>query len=470
MILKKETPFWRNDDKGNIKIVNSKLLLFLAKCGFVRLKLGDANYLLVKKKNNKIRISSEVEMIAFVGDHLKNIKENDVYEVFVSSVCNLINSKKLSFLPVGELPKDRDKKDSGIFYFQNYYCLVSKEGVEIKDYSELPYVIWESRIINHNYIQDKNESIGQFEQFCKNITKNDDSRFLTLKTILGYLLHRNKSRGEAKAIILYDENMLLDNKTNGGTGKTLLSDALSQVRDLELFDGKSIKAESWFKNQRINLTTDIITYDDLNKSTSLEMFYSMITTGVEVEKKRKDAFYIRFEESPKIVITSNYPVKGPGGSSDERRRFEFEVANYYDDKFTPEVEFGNRFFNEDWGKVEWQRFYHFLMECLMEYLNHGLKKSPSINFERKKLELNTSKNFLEFAEDLLDFNFWEDKRVAEEWFKECYPEENVSPHMFKKWLEDYCSINKAQLKIKSTGGKYLFNMVKNVKEDEESSI
>jgi len=469
MIEVEEAPFWRYET-GKLQIINSDLLKFLASKGFARLKLSPTNYILVKKKNNRIRLSSDEEMMSYVGFYLKSKKQMKVYEAFVKGVGQYITNKKLSFLPIDELPDDRDTKNTGIFYFKNGYCIISKTGIEVKDYSELPYVIWENRIINCNYIKTNKEEIGQFEQFCKNITKNDASRFLTLKTILGYLLHRNKSRGEAKAIILYDENMLLDNKTNGGTGKTLLSDALSQVRDLELFDGKSIKAESWFKNQRINLTTDIVTYDDLNKTTSLEMFYSMITTGVEVEKKRKDAFYIRFEESPKIVITSNYPVKGPGGSSDERRRFEFEVANYYDHEFTPEDEFGNRFFNEDWGKDEWQKFYHFLMECLMEYLNNGLIKSPSINFEKKKLELNTSKHFLEFAENFLEFNHWEDKRLAEVLYKEYFPEEGVTPHMFKKWLEEYCSVNNAKLKIKSTGGNYLFNMIKNVKEDEESSL
>ncbi|QNM85986.1 hypothetical protein H9W90_02410 [Polaribacter pectinis] len=470
MILERETPFWRNDDKGNIKIVNSELLKFLADNGFVRIKLADANHILVKNNNNRIRITSEAEMIAFVGDYLKKIKENKVYEMFVSSVGNLINNKKLSFLPVDELPRDRDRKDSGIFYYQNCYSVISEDGIEVKEYSELPYVIWESRIIKHDYVQDKDKSIGQFQQFCFNISKKDENRFLSLKTILGYLLHRCKIKDEAKAIILYDENMVLNDKTNGGTGKTLLSIALSKVRDLELFDGKSIKNDSWFKNQRINLTTDIITYDDLNKTTSLELFYSMITTGVEVEKKRKDAFYIKHEDSPKIIITSNYPVKGPGGSSDLRRRFEFEVANYYDEEFTPEKEFGNMFFNEDWGIEEWQKFYHFLMECLTSYLKYGLVKATPINYNQKKLEMNTSKEFLEFADDFLDFNFWDDKREAEALFKECYPEETISPHRFNKWLKEYCFENDAELETKSTGSNYLFKMTKNVKGDEEDCV
>lgn len=462
-------PFWGNEGE-KLKISNSKLLFFLASNGFGRLKLSPTNYLLVKKKDNRVRISSEEEMISFVGNYLISINQDKVYETFVKGVGQYISSKKLSFLPFDELPNDRDEKDTGIFYFNNYYCTVSKNGIVLKNYSELPYVIWENRLIDCDYSYSEKSNIGQFEQFCKNITNNDESRFLTLKTILGYLLHRNKSRGEAKAIILYDEKMLLDNKTNGGTGKTLLSDALSQVRNLELFDGKSIKAESWFKNQRINLTTDVITYDDLNKSTSLEMFYSMITTGVEVEKKRKDAFYIKFEDAPKIVITSNYPVKGPGGSSDSRRRFEFEIANYYNEEFTPEIEFGNRFFNEDWGLDEWQKFYHFLMECLMEYLGNGLVKSPSINFEKKKLEMSTSKQFFEFAHDILDFNKWTDKRAAHLIFEDEYPEEKISAHKFKKWLEEYCHQNEAILDLKSTGGKYLFKMIKKLKEDDENSL
>ena len=462
---KKENPFWENEE-GKLKISNSELLNFLGANGFVRLKLSPTNYLLVKKKDNRIRLSSEEEMIAFVGDYLISKKEEKVYEAFVKSVGQYISTKKLSFLPEHELPDDRDFKDTGIFYFENCYCLVTKEGIEMKDYNTLSYVIWENRIIDFSYGISETSNIGQFEQFCINITKNDNSRFLTLKTILGYLLHRNKSRGEAKAIILYDENMLLDNKTNGGTGKTLLSDALSQVRDLELFDGKSIKAESWFKNQRINLTTDVIVYDDLHKSTSLEMFYSMITTGVEVEKKRKDAFYIKFEESPKIVITSNYPVQGPGGSSDERRRFEFEVANYYNTEFTPEVEFGNRFFNEDWGINEWQKFYRFLMECLNDYLNHGLVKAPSINYKKKSFEIKTSAEFVEFADNFIEYNQWMDKRATEELFNDFFPNQAMSSHQFKKFLSEYSVENDATLELKSTGGKYLFKMIKKEKDDE----
>ena len=89
--------------------------------------------------------------------------------------------------------------------------------------------------------------MGQFEKFCYNIAGTNEIRFQALKTIIGYLLHRNKEVGEPKAIIFYDERMGQNNQAHGGTGKTLLSQALSKCREVEIFDGKEIKAGSWFK-------------------------------------------------------------------------------------------------------------------------------------------------------------------------------------------------------------------------------
>src|SRR5690606_11670443 len=113
-------------------------------------------------------------------------------------------------------------------------------------------------------------------------------------------------------------------------------------------------------HQRVNLTTEILFYDDFTKEVSFEIFYPLVTTGVEVEKKRKQAFFIPYDKSPKILISSNYLVRGTGGSSDIRRKFEFELSNYFNENHTPEDEFGNRFF-DDWNEEQWNEFYGFMM-------------------------------------------------------------------------------------------------------------
>ncbi|RLJ97926.1 DUF5906 domain-containing protein [Tenacibaculum discolor] len=465
----KEFRFWKNEE-GKVSISNAKLLKFLEVNGFMRIRLSTTNFMLVRKLDNKIRQTSESEIIGFVNAYLIKHRLYNVQEQLVKGIGNYISSKKLCFLPTEDLPNDRDSRDKGIMYFKNCYCEITKDEINIKNYSELPYVIWENRLVDFEYAKPYKTTAGQFEQFCMNITGKDEARFEVLKTILGYLVHRSKERGETKAVILYDQNMMLNDRTHGGTGKTLLTDAISMIRELEKFDGKSIKSDSWFKNQRINITTDVVVYDDLNKNVSLEMFYSMLTTGVEIEKKRKDAFYIPFELSPKIVITSNYPVKGPGGSSDKRRRYEFELANYYNEKFTPEVDFKNRFFDKYWGNDEWSKFYEFLMRCLQSYLNKGLLEAKKINIKKNSLIEKTSREFVEFANDCLEFNTEYDKREIEYFYNELYLENQVSPHRFTKWLKEYCQENDASLELISTGGKYKFKMIEKVVKDDKNSL
>jgi hypothetical protein len=451
--------FWEYED-GKPKISHSGLINFLEKNGFIRLKLTANNYVIVRNRNNRLVETSVGEIINFIKTFLISKKKFDVYEIFAKGVGSYISLTKLNLLQFDELPNDRDDKNSSKFFFDNCYCVITKDGCQIFDYKNLPNVIWENRIIKSKYVPPIDRKEGQFETFCKNLAKNDEKRFLVLRTILGFLLHRNRERGEMKAIILYDENMTLNNLANGGTGKTLLSKAIEIFRDVETFDGKEIKSGSWFKNQRINLTTDVLVYDDLNKNVSLENFYSMITSGIEVEKKRKDAFFINFEDSPKILITSNYPVKGPGGSSDIRRRLEFEIANYYDADFTPEMEFGNRFFDKYWGAGEWSKFYQFMMSCVRDYLKNGLLIAPSINLKSEKVRDKSRPEFIEFVKAYLKLNRWINKRDFEGDFKIIYPNISFTPHIFSKWLQEYANHLGGVLEKVSSGGNYKFRIRK----------
>ena len=81
-------------------------------------------------------------------------------------------------------------------------------------------------------------------------------------------------------------------------------------------------------------------------------------------------------ESPKISITTNYTVKGEG-SSHLRRVFEVEMAGYFNDKNTPEDEFGHLLFS-DWNDEEWSKFDNFMLRCVQYYLNNGLVESKTI--------------------------------------------------------------------------------------------
>ncbi|RTY96042.1 primase-helicase family protein [Flavobacterium sp. GT3R68] len=456
-MIKEENKIFWNEEGKTAKISHSKLLGFINENGFSKAKINDTNTILVKKTNNRVRIASEEEIKILVQKHLKEYANEEVLETFTKGVGSYVTKCKLELLDQTALIDDRDSKDSSNFFFQNVFCRVTSEGIQILDYSALTSVIWEDKLIKRNFEMPSLSTSGDFEIFCKNISFNNDERFLALKTTLGYLLHRNKEVGESKAIILYDEKMGLNKQAHGGTGKTLLSLALKECRELETFDGKEIKEGSFFKNQRLNLTTDLMVYDDLKANVNFESFFPIITSGIEVEKKGKQSFYIEQDKSPKILISSNYIVKGPGGSSDSRRRHEFEIANYYNEELTPEMEFGSRFFNSDWSQEEWNKFYFFMMTCVMDYLKNGLIKPESINLRKNRMIDQSCPQFIEFAKENITFNKWIDKRNIFQIFQSSYPEiEDLSSHKFTKWIKDYGVSFGSAYEDKSTGGIYLF--------------
>lgn len=459
--------FWSIKD-GKIKVYHFKLLKFLAKNGYAKIKLNKSNdYIFVREENNRLKISSEAEMIETVKCFLDNRQNNNVLEHFIAGVSSYINAKKLYFLPTVKEPKDRDEINSSTFYFSNCFVQIKEESITSYDYKSLDKKIWDNRIIKRKYDKPRTEEVGQFEKFCYNLSKKNEARFLAMKSFIGYLLHRNKENGEIRAIILYDENMGVDGQAHGGTGKTLLCQAIGECREVITFDGREFKKGSWFKNQRISLSTDIIFYDELQQSTGMQDFFSGLTTGIEVEKKRQSSFYINVQDAPKYVIATNYLVTGPGGSSDRRRRYEYEVANHYDDKYTPEKEFGNRFFGRHWDKNEWDKFYHFMMYCVQAYLINGLVNAEPLNIGDARILNKCRPEIYEYIETFIEYDKWIDKRLFQSNFEEIYPDFLDSSHSWKKCLTAFAIEKGAKLELKSTGGEYFFRMNEKGEQDEE---
>lgn len=459
---------FHENNNGKITILHSAIIELLEGKGFMNLAVNKTKWVLVRMEDNLISESSVAEATGVVRDYIKSLNKPEVYEAFARGMGSYVSPSKLNLLKSIDIVDDRDGMDSSVFYFKNGHAVIKREGIEFRPNSELEKPIWRNRVIGFDYEAITGPEKGQFERFCSIIAKKDKGRLRALKSLIGYCLHRNKLRGETKAIILYDENMGLDGKAHGGTGKTLLTQGISKCREVVAFDGRNIKSESWFKNQRIELTTDVMVYDDLARNIGLEGFYSILTTGVEVEKKGKQSFFIDFNESPKVMITSNYPVKGRNDSSDRRRRYEFEVANYFSDAHTPEDEFGNRFFGPHWSKNEWNLFYRFMMECVREYLIYGMVKAKPINLHLHKRAGTSNLKFARYFEDNALYNQWMDKSEFRERFQQEYPEfKETSTHQVTKWIDSIAEIENVESKHKSSNGKNLFILRKpeNGKED-----
>ena len=240
-------------------------------------------------------------------------------------------------------------------------------------------------------------------------------------------MHSFKTSANNKAIILNDET--ISENPNGGSGKGIFWNALSKVKRVADINGKSFSFDKTFPYQTVSSDTQILVFDDVNKNFKFENLFSVITEGITLEKKNKDAIKVPVSKSPKIIITTNYTIGGVGGSF-ERRKWELEFSSYFSSKHTPLNEFGKMLFDE-WCSAEWLKFYNYMLYCLQLYLKNGLVKHEFQNLETRKFIKETSFEFYEWINEPenLEFNIRIYKRTLFNTFIEEYPD-------FKKWLSN----------------------------------
>jgi len=232
-----------------------------------------------------------------------------------------------------------------------------------------------------------------YRKFVSRICADDDMRIATMESTIGFLMHGYKNLSYCPAVILNDE--VISDNPEGGTGKGLFMNALSQMKKLVVIDGKAFAFEKSFPYQTVSADTQVLCFDDVMKNFDFERLFSVVTEGLTLEKKNKDAIKIPFNKSPKIAITTNYAIKGTGNSF-ARRKWEVELHQFYTKNYTPLDEFGKHFF-ADWNDEDWCLFDNYMLSCLQGYLNTGLVKSSFVNLKVRQLSAETSHDFIEWC-------------------------------------------------------------------------
>ena len=196
--------------------------------------------------------------------------------------------------------------------------------------------------------------------------------------------------------------------------------------------------------------------------------FSVVTEGLTLEKKNKDAIKIPFHKSPKIAITTNYAIKGAGNSF-ARRKWELELHQHYTKKYTPQDEFGRLFFG-DWDDDEWCVFDNYMIGCLQLYLKEGLIQSEFVNLKIRQLSAETSHDFIEWCGLLEgsephqklepDMRIYKNEMYFD--FINEYPDYapkskmTISRIRFYKWIHSYCIFKTGQpaLEGRDTTGRW----------------
>jgi len=448
--------------KGNVKIKMHNYMQFLEEQGFAK-KYLDRDYVFIRSVENIVEEIELSKIKDFILDHIKNYYKDDSY--FKEALLNELLDKNRKYfgkgliecIPSIDLNVLRDKKDESNFYFRNGFARVTRDnGITLHNYPELEGKIWKSHIIQRDFKLVIDERKSVYEQFLFNVAGQSNDRLKTIKSSIGYLLHGYKDSGNAKVIVLVDEKITENGEPNGRTGKSVFGKALSKIKKSSRFDGKNFTFTERFTFQQVYLDTKILEFNDVKRDFDFERLFSVTTDDMTIENKGEKPFTLCFDDSPKIMVSTNYTIKGQGASFEDRL-FEIEFSDYYNEKHKPKDDFGKLFFDE-WDEDEWNRFDNFMLECVELYLKEGLVEYEQINLPRKKLISKTSQDFIEFAEISISINWEYDKRIMYEDFKLQYSYHSLSQRKFTIWTKTYSDYFGYKYETRESSGRSIFRL------------
>lgn len=391
------TQFWVKSEKGTIKIIAYSFKKFLEDNGFHKIyPEGSQNYIFVRIVNNLIDNTSPEEIKDFILDYLIQLEDRSIYNFFAEKV-SYFQENFLNLLETIDIHFMKDTKEYSYLYYKNCAVKVTTDGIETIDYLDLDGYVWRDHVIDRNFSM-CDENGCDYKTFISRICGDKKDRIDTMESTIGFMMHGYKNLSYCPAVILNDE--VMSENPEGGTGKGIFMNALSQMKKLVVIDGKAFNFEKSFPYQTVSADTQILCFDDVKKQFDFERLFSVITEGLTLEKKNKDAIKIPYAKSPKVAITTNYAIKGSGNSF-ARRKWEVELHQHYNRNHTPYDEFGRHFF-EDWDRDEWCLFDSYMVNCLSSYMRTGLIKSDFVNLKARSLEASTCHDFIEWCGILSD--------------------------------------------------------------------
>jgi len=438
-----------------------KLLKVFYFLGFRRLDIDD-QHIFVQVINS--RVVRRITITAVVDAFFDFLDEKEVWldadytlhinklkEKFLKSPGSYFKEDKLYRLkPTEPIEFNKDSQDTKYLYYKNGFVRINKEGITFNDYSQLEHYIWESEILQRNWLA-KPDLVSPFEKFahciCSINKVLDEPRFNALKNITGYYLHSYYDC-ELQALVLTDSKISQDNEANGRTGKSLFCKALGYMLSSKPesaasktyvdINGKDFDPTKTHKYQMVGHETKLICLNDVKRYFDVDCVYNDVTEGLMVEYKNMQPFKVWV----KILLTTNKTIKIEGDSS-KARFLQFEFSDYFSRSYTPMMEFKHRFFR-DWDADHWAAFDWFMADCIHGYFKNNcrLEEPGHINLNARKLIETTHSDFIDFMTDMkIEFDTWYNKKDMFNNFCNRYEDfkndSRFKQAKFSTWVKNY---------------------------------
>lgn len=420
-------------DGVKIKFERTMLLDRLMKLGLYRYDIEEGKFEFVRIKDGKIRIVSVTTMRDIFEDFLRQLPDKEVeytykaiedgtqviktgktvitgYRLRKTLLDNLERffSSANSFLdrlrPGSDIEIMADTRTTKYIFYRNGVMQITKNGHQMVRYEDLHGgCIWESNCLDRDY--EDNNGTGDFETFIENVCGRDQDRKNSLMTMIGYLLHNNFDTN-LRAVLLTDVNQddTTGTKAAGGTGKGIIGKAIAHMLNrnwktdnlYKAIPGKNFDAKKETRYQLADISTQVIHIEDLDEHFDIRDLYNDVTDGATFRK----LFQGSSIHMAKFLLSVNHTIR-IDSSSDRRRLYLFELANHYNEKFTPIDDFGRMFFSDEWTDRDWNQFDTFMVKCVERYLRYGVEQAEVINYgdRRVKEVFKNRLDFLYFIQD-----------------------------------------------------------------------
>lgn len=401
--------FWNIDKNGNCSMERLEYLHFLEdELNYAQVNIHGITRIV--KIDGHVMHKCEVEDIIqdtrdYIESKIDQPLQNKVAEAFLALLGTITRKILIKFLRRVEFNEQEETHENAFFYYKDKLVEVKADDIIVKDYSDLDGFIWADQRLDREWQGFEDFKDFNYFKFLQNVTGHDKRRWDSMRSVLGYLLHSNKTEGNAKAIVFVDEFEYNSNinASNGGTGKSIVGKSLQHMKKQCYVDGKNFKpGQNNFALSKVEPGDQTLFIDDIKKGFNFENLYVAVTSDMEVERKFENKITIPFEKSPKIVIASNKALKSDDGDSDERRQIMVEFAQHYDANFTPKDEFnGEIFFDKfKWSREDWKKFDSLMIHCLQYYFSIGNEmKQVNVSYELRKLLERIGPEVYEFCED-----------------------------------------------------------------------
>ena len=417
------------DDRVSTSLDMPALADWLIEEGFGRFQLHTHEVVLCRLVKNILDDSSDLfdNLGAWVLNQVEtrlpeptrsNVREA-IYDM--TRVNPLFTKNHFALWPIQKLPDPRPPVGTIRLFFLDGVVEI-EGGVKFLPYDKFDGIVPVSSMIPFKHAGNFNpHEATVWPEFCRCVCTHPTDerkvyagapcksqqmdRYKALLWAMGFMLDSHRQCYSAVCFTEANEG----DGAEGRAGKGILTKAFHRLfPSPSAYVSKACRDESSLAHKnalsKVTHATRVLLLDDLPQNFNFNSVFNLITDDWDVGKYGKDSLGISSDRAPKIMLTSNFAIRGTDGST-LARRTDIELTRFFNAGFTPLDYFGNKgmMWGASWDENDWRGFYNFFVMSARVYLSspHAAPKYVSQTLTQRMEQLEVPERYRDMLDEKL---------------------------------------------------------------------